>query len=315
MTDPGFRSLMDDKLPAGIDFMYRSYRTEPSLVAVEALESRLYPGKPSLPPREQLTAYRAKDFERLLRPVLTGAPIEVTIVGDIGEAQAIEAVASTFGALPKRAPLPEPAGEGPFRRFPTALPGPIQARHEGPAEKAAALLMWPLYVATPERRSEEYAIDLAATIFQARLLQRVRVTMGKAYSPAVASETPDFANQGFLAAEIEASPADIDQMVTAAREIAADLAAGGISQQELDAARDPLIAARRQAQGRNEAWAGILSAALRHPEAMDELLAYEGQLRALTLEDVRKAARDWLGREPMVSVALPAAAAASDSGR
>ena len=308
LSDPGFRSLMDDKLPTAVDFIYRSYRTEPALVAVEALESLLYPGRPSLPPREQMTAYRVKDFERMLRPVLTGAPVEVTIVGDISEEAAIDSVATTFGALPKRTPLPEPTGEGPFRRFPETLPQPVRATHEGPAEKAAALLMWPLYVATPERRSEEYAITLAAAVFETRLLQRVRVAMGKVYSPTVASVMPDYADQGYLAASVEGSPADIDQLVAAAREIGAELAAGRISQEEIDTARDPLIAARRQAQNRNEAWAGVLSAALRHPEALDELLAYEGQLKALTLEDVRKAAKDWLSRPPMVSVAMPAGA-------
>jgi zinc protease len=313
MTDPGFRSLMDDKLPTAMDFIYRSYRTEPSLVAVEALESRLYPGKPTLPTREQLMGYRVSDFERMLRPVLTTAPVEVTIVGDLTEEEAIQAVATTFGALPRRAPLPAPPGEGPFRRFPESLPTIVRAQHEGPAEKAAALLMWPLWVATPERRNEEYAVALAAAVFEARLLQRVRVAMGKVYSPTVASVTPDYSDQGYLAASVEGSPADIDQLVAAAREIGADLAAGKISQQEVDSARDPLIAARRQAQSRNEAWAGVLSVGFRHPEALDELLAYEGQLKALTLDDIRRAAKDWLSRDPMVSIALPAAPAAGST--
>jgi len=315
MTDPGFRSLMDDKLPTAVDFVYRSYHTEPNLVAVEALENRLYPGQPSLPPREQLAGFKVKDFEQLLRPVLTRSPVEVTIVGDVAEAYAVSAVAATFGALPKRAPLAPPAGQGPFRRFPEALPAFVRATHEGPAEKAAALLMWPLYVATPERRSEEYAIGLAAAIFETRLLQRVRVAMGKAYSPSVASVMPDWADQGYLAVGIETTPADLDQLVAAARQIAAELAAGRITQAELDTARDPLVAAREQAQSRNEAWAGVLSGALRHPEAFDELLGYRAAMQALTLDDVRRAAAAWLARDPMISTALPAAPATAAATR
>jgi zinc protease len=130
--------------------------------------------------------------------------------------------------------------------------------------------------------------------------------MGKTYSPTVASAMPDGADQGFLAAMMEATPADIDSLVAAARSIAADLAAGRISQEEVNEARDPMVAARIQAQGRNEAWAGILAASVRHPEAFDELLAFKGQMQALTLDDVRRAASKWLGRAPFVSTALPA---------
>jgi zinc protease len=315
MTDPGFRPLMGDKLPTAIDFVYRSYRTEPGTVALVALENALYPGKTSVPPRETMTAWRVPQFERLMRPVLTGAPIEVTIVGDVSEADAIKAVAASFGALPPRRPLTPIAGEGPFRRFPARLPAAVRATHEGPAEKAAAILVWPLYVATPQRRSEEYAISLVAQIYQTRLLQRARVTMGKTYSPTVASAMPDAADEGFLAAAMEATPADIDGLVGAARAIAAELAAGKISQEEVDSARDPMVAARLQAQSRNEAWAGILSASLRHPEAFDELLAFKAQMQALTLDDVRGAAAKWLARSPFVATALPGAGATRATAR
>ena len=315
MTDPGFRPLMGDKLPTAIDFVYRSYRTEPGTVALVALENALYPGKTSVPPREKMEAWRVPEFERLMRPVLTGAPVEVTIVGDLSESDAISAVATTFGALPPRRPLAPIAGEGPFRRFPTRLPPAVRASHEGPAEKAAAILVWPLYVATPERRSEEYAITLVAQIFQSRLLQRARVTMGKTYSPTVSSAMPDDADEGFLAAALEATPGDIDELVGAARAIASELVAGKISQEEVDSARDPMVAARVQSQSRNEAWAGILSASVRHPEAFDELLAFKDQMQALTLDDVRRAAAKWLARAPFVSTALPANGTATASAR
>jgi zinc protease len=160
-------------------------------------------------------------------------------------------------------------------------------------------------VATPERRSEEYAVLLTAQIFETRLLREIRVGMGKVYSPTVAAVTPDDSDEGYLAVSLDSVPADIDLLTSAASRIARELASGTITQAELDAARDPMIAARLQAQNRNEAWAGILAATLRHPEAMDELLAYERQLRELTLEDVRKAAAKWIARDPLVSTAYP----------
>jgi zinc protease len=154
MTDPGFRPTIDEKLPTAIDFAYRYLRTEPGAVAMDAMERKVFPGMGNLPPREEMERWQARDFERLLKPALTAAPIEVTIVGDLTEQQAIDAVASSFGALPRRAPLPD-RPRLPFRRFPDTLPPPITAFHQGPKDKGAAILIWPLYTATPERRMEE----------------------------------------------------------------------------------------------------------------------------------------------------------------
>jgi zinc protease len=312
LTDPAFGPLIDQKLPTSIDTVYRMYRSDPNAVAVEALEKALYPDRLSIPPREQLDRFRAKDFDRLLRPALDNSPFEITIVGDVPEQQAADAVARTFGALRRRPPLGEPKGDGPFRRFPAKLPPPAQGVHEGPAEKAAAVLVWPTYVAVPERRPEEYAIGLATQVFEARLLQRVRGTMGKVYSPAVGNVMIDQSDQGYIAVSIEATPADIEEIVAAAREVAAELAAGRITQAELDTAREPLVAARLQAQESNAAWAGILSHAYRHPEAIDELLRYERDMRALTLDDVKRAAATWL-REPAIGISRPAAMAKAAS--
>jgi len=307
MTDPGFRPLIDEKLPTALDLSYRMFDTDPSFVATLAMERVLFPGRESLPPRERLAAYRAADFERMLKPALTGSPVEVTIVGDIAEEVAKRAVATTFGALPPRPALsPLPEGKGPFRYFPERLPPPVTETHRGPADKAAAVIAWPLYVASPERRREEYAIHLLRSILETRLLRQVRVVMGKVYAPSVGLATPDDADQGILTVTLEAAPDEIRPLVDAARGVAADLARGAISQEELDAARTPVLASADQAQRENGAWASIIAHAGADRAALRELTGLRSDLEALTLDDVRRAATTWLTPEPMLSRALPA---------
>ncbi len=307
MTDPGFRPLIDEKLPTALDLSYRMFSTDPSFVATLALEKALFPGRESLPPRERLAAYRAADFERMLKPVLTRSPVEVTIVGDIGEEDARRAVAATFGALPPRPALPPlPAGSGPFRYFPERLPPPVTEIHKGPADKAAAVLAWPLYVATPERRREEYSLQLLRSILETRLLRQVRVAMGKVYAPVVAMNSPDDADQGTLSVALEAGPTDIGPLVEAALGVADELAGGRISQEELDAARTPVLATADQAQRHNGAWATAIAYAGLDPPALRELTGLRSDLEAVTLDDVRRAAATWLTAKPMLSRALPA---------
>jgi len=305
VTDPAFGPAMDDKMPSAIDMVYRSYRTDPTAVANEAIEKAVFPNQLSLPPRAQVSAYDSKAFARMFKPVLDHSPMEVAMVGDITEEQAIDAVAGTFGALAPRPALVPPTGPGPFRRFPAALPGPQTAYHEGPADKAAAVLIWPLYVASYERRKEEYSLNLLAAIYQTRIIQQVRGTLGKTYSPQVLNPMPDNADQGYMAAAIETSAADLDQVVAAARRIASELASGTVTQAEVDAARTPLVAARVQSQKINEPWASILSLTNRYPEAMFELVRYDSDMAAITVDDVRRAAATWLKREPLIGRALP----------
>jgi zinc protease len=307
MTDPGFRRLIDEKLPTAIDLSYRMFDTDPSFVATLALERALFPGRESMPPRERLAAYRASDFERMLKPVLTRSPVEVTIVGDVTEDSAKRAVAATFGALPRRPALPPvPEGKGPFRYFPERLPAPVTETHRGPADKAAAVLAWPLWVANPERRQEEYSVHLLRSILETRLLRQVRVVMGKVYAPAVGLATPDDADQGILTVVLEAAPDDIRPLVEAARGVAGELARGEIRQEELDAARTPLLASADQALRENGAWASIIAHAGADRSALRELTGFRSDLEALTIDDIRRAAATWLAPAPALSRAIPA---------
>lgn len=307
MTDPGFRPLIDEKLPTALDLAYRTWDTDPSFVATIALERTLFPGRESLPPRERMAAYRAADFERMLKPVLTRSPVEVTIVGDIAEDAAKQAVAATFGALPPRPALaPPPGGKGPFRHFPETLPSPVTDTHRGPADKAAAVLAWPLYVASPERRREEYALQLLRSIFETRLVRQVRVVMGKVYAPSVRMASPDAADQGILTVTLEAAPDEIRPLIEAAKGVASDLAQGGISQEEVDAARTPMLASADRAQGENGPWASMIAIAGTDRSALRELTGLRADLEALSLDDVRRAAAAWLTPSPMIARALPA---------
>ncbi|MEA3010392.1 MAG: zinc protease [Sphingomonadales bacterium] len=231
----------------------------------------------------------------------------MTIVGDIAEDMAKRAVATTFGALPPRPALPPvPAGPGPFRYFPERLPPPVTETHLGPADKAAAVLAWPLYVASPERRREEYALNLVRSIFETRLIRQVRVVMGKVYSPGVGLVTPDAADQGMLLVTLEAAPDEISPLVEATRKVAADLARGAISQEEVDAARTPMLASADQALRDNAAWASLIALAGPDRTVLRELTGFRPDIEALTLDDVRRAAATWLAPAPMLSRALPA---------
>jgi zinc protease len=210
-SDPGFRESYNARIPTVMDYLYRRARSERELVARYALESAIGGAAlPGLPPRQDLLGLRAADIARLFKPALTGAPLEVTIVGDVDETTATEYVAETFGALPARNAGNRALADTAFLRFPDRQIAPVRTTQEGPADVAVVAADWPLFVASPERRREEVSLMLLQKVFDNKLRHRIRQEMGKSYAPAVSMFTPDNADQGYIQALVETSPQDAD---------------------------------------------------------------------------------------------------------
>jgi zinc protease len=307
MTDPGFRPSVDAMLPTVVEAAYRTYRTSPTTVASDAFNRAVAPDNPySIPPRDAFMAIRSADFARALKPALTGAPMEVTIVGDVDEKTATELVGKTFGALPARASAPRARPDTWWLRFPETLPEPIRASHEGSPEQAVASLTWPLYVAEPSRRREEYALYLLSKIFTDELRRHVREELGKTYDPEAETSMPDAADQGMLTASVETRPEDLDAVVAEVRAVADRLARGEITPEALEAVRRPLLARADGRASTNEWWVQALSGSARDPQILTDAVEYRSLIASLTLDEVKKAAAQWLSRPPLVVTAAPA---------
>ena len=319
VSDPGFRKdLIDARLPTGVDYAYRLYRTSPPLVLGLALQRAIAPDSPSkLPSKEDLLAIRTADFERLFRPALTGAPLEVTIVGDVDEKTATELVARSLGALPSRSPASRVRPDTWFLRFPEQIPSMVRATHEGPRDKALIGVVWPLYVATPARRREEIALNLLTEVFSNGLRRRIRAELGKSYDPTVLISMPDDGDQGQLIALAEASPDDIDIIGDEIRKFAGRLASGDISEEAIEAARAPMVSDWDAKMATNRLWALALAGSTRGPVLAD-MIGRHAMLSGVTTAEVRKAASTWLARSPIVVIAAPApinAAAATPTAK
>jgi zinc protease len=305
-TDPGFRREAGAALPTAVASTYRIARTIPEFVVAEALLRAIDPDSPDmLPPQEELASLTFADFERILKPSLTKDPLEVTIVGDVDEKTAVDLVAGTFGALPPRPPGDRARPDTRFLQFPASLAAPIRTVHEGSQDRALVALIWPLYVARPERRREEFALTLTASILETALRQRIREQLGKSYAPTAGSSMPDFADQGSLQAMIETSPADVDAMLAEAKAVAERLRTGAITAEQLEAARRPILSGMDRDAASNRWWAGMLDAADGRPDRLREVLGDREIMASITLAEVRKAAADWLTPSPIVVIGAP----------
>ena len=307
VSDPGFRNI-DPLLDRIKDGALRQFSANPVLVMSQALIADVDPNGPrSRALEQQLSSLDSSEMARLLKGPLTEAPLEVTVVGDVDEQKATAAVSATFGALAPRRQTSRVQQQTWFLRFSDKAPAAIVVRHDGPAERAVIGYFWPLYVATPERRGEEYALNLLAHVFADALRHRLRDQLGKTYAPSTATFMPDFADQGYLAAVVEASPADADQMRLEIGQVADRLAHGGFTDADVEAVRVPLLAQLAQSEQTNKWWLGALSGSARDATTLNDLVSMRATYASITPAEIRKAAATWLSRPPYVVTVLPKA--------
>ncbi len=312
LTDPGFRAELDGRIPTAVETAYRSKLDQPSVALSLAIADAIAPGSPAtLPSRDRAMALRMSDFRRILGPALTEAPLEITVVGDVDEALASDLVGQTLGALPPRKAGPRERASTWFLRFPDPPPTLIRTTREVSTGQAVLGVFWPLYVATPERRHEEMALDLLASVMSVELRQRARETLGKTYAPVAGTVMPDHADQGYLEAVMETAPADVDAMTAEVRQVAADLAKAPVTQDALEAARRPLLAGLSALASRNSWWASALSGSSVSQAGLEEMRTLPTLVAQVTPQDLREAASTWLTRPPIVVVAAPRSGAGS----
>jgi zinc protease len=294
-------------VPVLVDAYVRGLTLDPVRAANQArLEAAMPDAAP--PPREVLSRYTAADFDRILRPILTREPIELTLIGDLTEAEAVRALSNTLGALPPRSG----SGHAALERlsYDKVKAARVQAYHVGAKDRAALVLTWPLFTPTVERMREQHVLALVAGVFQNAAFDEIREKLGKSYTPSVALAFPD-GDQGSLNLVVQSAPADLAAIEDSAAKIAARLAAGEITDKDLDRVRIPIVSKAADRRANEGWWLAAMDGSARDGKALKNLLTYDEDMRTITLDEVKAAARQWLSPKPMVARAMPHASAAA----
>ena len=247
--------------------------------------------KPSLAALAEVKPDALKD---VLAPILAAAPLEVVIAGDVKLDAAIDAVASTFGALPKRSQGTSSLARGTVVRFPTPGAAPVEIHHEGRADQGLAAVAW--HTTDLFHGKEMWTLDVLAAVISTRLLDRLRINEGVTYSPGVRSFGSNVApNQGYVFAETELPPSKMPLFFAAIRAIAADLRAHPVAADELERARKPLVDDLIAQKQTNAFWVTELVGAQDDPRRIDLIRDQVPRLKAVTPADLQAAANRYLG--------------------
>lgn len=247
------------------------------------------------PTKADIAAGTPEALKRGFGEALAAGPIEVIVVGDITVEKAVEAVAATFGALPKR---PEVVGALAGKTgFPAPAAAPLILGHKGRDDQAIAFLAW---------RTDDFFSDVQrarntavmADIIELRLIDELREAQGATYSPSVNWNASDvWSDWGYVAARVEIPPALVDGFFRDTLKIAADLQAAPPTADELERALKPRLERLTKARETNEYWLEELGGAQADPRRLAATRSLMAGYERVTAADVQAAARTYLGAD------------------
>lgn len=295
ITDPGYRPEAARQAKKAIEDRYLSYAHTTSGPFTLEVARLLANGDArfGLPAKEEMLKRNLDEVKAWLAPELAAGPIEVAIVGDIDVDATIAAVARTLGALPARKERTLTPDSRPVS-FPAE---PFTRSYEVDTEipKGVIAVYWPTTDGRDVRRARR--LNLLGEVFNDRLRQKVREELGDAYNPWVGSTASDlFAGYGYLQSNVTIDPPRARQVADIIVQIAADLAAKGVTDEELERAKKPVLTSLRESSRTNSYWLGsVLARAQTRPEVLEWCRTRYADNESITATELSELASRYLG--------------------
>ena len=304
LLDPGFRPEAANQWANAVPVLEKQLDAQPETVSKLRLPALLAGGDErfGVPRAAVLSKRNFDEAKAAIAPVIASAPIEITIVGDVDEKTAIDAVAATFGALPTRKPTGLAGAEARKASF-RADRSPIVLKHDGPADKALVQAVWP--TADDSNYREVVGVELLKDVLDLMLTDSVREKLGDSYGVDVQSVMSDtFDGFGYLSASAVVAPDKTDEVQQAIAEAAAELRSKPISDDLLARARNPELEKADRNMRENGFWLAALSRSQSEPDRLDRIREKKKLLQSITAADLQKLAQKYVRPDTVQQVRI-----------
>nr|WP_247712116.1 M16 family metallopeptidase [Qipengyuania qiaonensis] len=293
-SDPGLRPEMLTRWQAIVPPYVAQLDATPQAVAQSQVAQIVSDGNPrfGIPAEGELVGVTLGGARELVSQQFASAPIEISVVGDFDSDAVIEAVASSFGALPQRAASLESWDSARLAHF-TSNRGERVLTHAGAPDQALAMTYWP--TTDDDDAQEEATMQLLATVMRLEMLDRIREELGASYSPTARSSMSHvYRDFGTFSTSVVVEPSQADEVFAVVDAIAEDFRRAPIDADLLDRARTPLLEKIALSRRENGWWLGIIDEAQLHSQRLDRVRSYEDRIRAVTPEMLQQSAQLYL---------------------
>ena len=304
ITDPGYRKEGEQRYARSVDNFFANLDATPRRALSNRQGAILSDNDPrfSLQSRE---LYNELSFARLRDTIgdrLANGAIELALVGDIHENQAIDLVARTLGALPPREDSFQPREQARTRSF-TEDRGRHVITHSGEADQALVQLVWPTRDDSDLEETAE--LQLLGRVMQIAVQEELRERLGKTYSPsAFSSPSSEWTDFGTFSVSASIDYIDIDPVIEAIQGSVAALAAAPIDPDLLERARRPLIESLDNRLKSLGSWIAIADRAHSKADRLERFDAWPIAINQIDGERLSTAAQRWLVERRAVEIVV-----------
>ncbi len=306
LTDPGYRPEALARFRRGISNFFATLDATPARAYSSASGAILSGGDPrfSLQPREAYETLTFEGLEAAIADRWENGALEMALVGDFEEDEAIEAVAATLGALPPREVEFLPRTEARSRRFASNANG-YTLTHTGEADQALVRIVWP--TDDDADFAEELRMQLLARAVRIGLTEQLREELGQAYSPvATSSMSQIYPDYGVFVVSASVDVEETEATRAAIATVIEEMRSAPLDPDLVERARAPLLEAYDNALKSLGGWMQLADRAQSQSDRLERWFTGPDLLRAITPEDLQESARRFLSPQDAVEfVVLP----------
>jgi zinc protease len=301
LEHPSWRESGLDRFRRQVPQLFEMMKVQPTGPLTQKFLPALYGDdwRFRMPTLEQVNAIDMDRVKKWIEPELKDAPLTVTVVGDAVADDVVAAAARTFGKLAKRRAA---ADDTALRTVPPMKTG-VHLEESIPSEipKAFVHVQWPApdgFDPTVRRN-----LTFLGRVLNDRVRLNVRERLGASYSPrASAQGSLTYHDNGTVSIQAQGDPSKAKELLEACLETAEKLAKDGVTDDEVERLRVPLIAAVRDQQRENQFWTQTLANLHHRKSALDEVKTVEADYAAIDGAAMSKLAASLLTRDKSSSI-------------
>ncbi|WP_028579805.1 M16 family metallopeptidase [Desulfogranum japonicum] len=301
LHDPGFRDnawkTTQQRLGQLYDRLESSVEGMMQIKGETFLEGggRLY----GLAEHQQVASLSMEQVVSWLETAFQSAPLEINIVGDVDEEQAITLVRKYFAGHERKPAKSSPAHQV---SFPTGKQENITVHSS--IDKALVTVAWKTNDFWDISRTRR--LNILASVLDDRLRMTIREELGATYSPVVYNRSSRvYPGYGVLRAQLIVASGQAETIAEIVKRVAKELTNTSIPESELHRALEPTLTSIRDYKRDNRYWLdSVLSLATRHPEQLQWPLSILPDFQSISVDDIRQIALEYLQPEKAAMVII-----------
>ena len=291
LADPAVREDAYSKAMQGFEQMYGQMASDVNGVMQLSGESFLAGGNKSfgLPSWQEFTVLKSDQIRDWVEPAILSGELEVSLVGDFDLQRARELAKLYLASLAQREggqataeQIRFPAGETMHLTAPSSI------------DKGMLVVAWPTADFWDIERTRR--LYLLSEVYSDRLRKVIREKLGATYSPQVMNRpSRSYPGYGVLRAQLIVAPDQIEDLSREVVQVAADLWKSGVTAEELERAKAPMLTSLKDMVRTNGYWLNsVLSLSSRHPQQLQWPATILSGFESVSKEQLSALAREYL---------------------